>query len=423
MQAERRTVIRIRALPSIPYAGVVLALSVMAAMAFAFLSHGMGVLFPFIQEDLNASRAQLGLIVSGEFIGTAATVLFTGWMADVIGVRRLLTASLIVVGVGLLLFSQIQSVLQGILVGVLIGVAFSGSAPANSKAIMDWVAPRFRGTAMSVKEATIPVGGMIAAGLLTFLAVTFDWRVAVIIMAIVIGASGLLVLAFYRDKPGSYGRADKSINPLSKLPQVLKNPRIWMATFYGATMGPGQRVVVTYLVLFLKEDLGMSAGVAGGLLAVLLAGGAAGRLGWALVSDLLLKGRRVGVLAMVSMLTVLSMALMAMLPSNTSLPLVALLVLAMGIVNLGRSGVYVVLIAELAGPTLSGTSMGLNNTITSLTGLAIAPLFGLIADRTGSYAMSWWVLAAFSGFGILMLAIVGSRLRLSRDVLPALPPE
>ena len=169
--------IRIRALPSIPYAGVVLALSVMAAMAFAFLSHGMGVLFPFIQEDLNASRAQLGLIVSGEFIGTAATVLFTGWMADVIGVRRLLTASLIVVGVGLLLFSQIQSVLQGILVGVLIGVAFSGSAPANSKAIMDWVAPRFRGTAMSVKEATIPVGGMIAAGLLTFLAVTFDWRV------------------------------------------------------------------------------------------------------------------------------------------------------------------------------------------------------------------------------------------------------
>ena len=242
-------------------------------------------------------------------------------------------------------------------------------------------------------------------------------------MAIVIGASGLLVLAFYRDKPGSYSMADKSINPLSKLSQVLKNPRIWMATFYGATMGPGQRVVVTYLILFLKEDLGMSAGVAGGLLAVLLAGGAAGRLGWALVSDLLLKGRRVGVLAMVSMLTVLSMALMAMLPSNTSLPLVALLVLAMGIVNLGRSGVYVVLIAELAGPTLFGTSMGLNNTITSLTGVAIAPLFGLIADRTGSYAMSWWVLAAFSGFGILMLAIVGSRLRPSRDVLPALPPE
>ena len=129
--------IRIRALPSIPYAGVVLALSVMAAMAFAFLSHGMGVLFPFIQEDLNASRAQLGLIVSGEFIGTAATVLFTGWMADVIGVRRLLTASLIVVGVGLLLFSQIQSVLQGIPCGGPDrGCLLRLGAPPNSKAIM-----------------------------------------------------------------------------------------------------------------------------------------------------------------------------------------------------------------------------------------------------------------------------------------------
>ena len=411
--------IRVRVLPAIPYYWVVLALCVGATLAFALLSHGMGVLFPFIQEDLGASRAQLGLIVSGEFVGTAATVLFTGWLADVVGVRRLLTASLIAVGVGLLFFSQIQSVVQGILLGVIIGMGFSGSAPANTKGIMDWVAPRMRGTAMGVKEAIIPVGGIIAAGLLTFWAVTFDWRIAVIVMAIIIILSGVLVFAFYRDKPGSYARADKTINPLSKVPQVLRNRRIWLATFFGATMGPSQRVVVTYLVLFLKEEMGMSAGVAGGLLALLMAGGVVGRLGWAMVSDLVLKGRRVGILATLSMLTLVSIVLLALLPSDASLPMVALLVLAVGIVNVGRSGVYVVFIAELAGPALSGTTMGLNNTITALTGVGITPLFGLIADQTGSYATSWWMLAAFTGVGILILAIGSRQAKASGNVVPA----
>ena len=395
--------IRTRFLPAIPYPVVVLSLCMVATLALALLSQGMGVLYPFIQKDIDASRAQLGLMASGQMAGQAFTVLLAGWMADVIGVRRLLTASLIVVGVGLLLFSQIQSVLQGILVGVLIGVAFSGSAPANSKAIMDWVAPRFRGTAMSVKEATIPVGGMIAAGLLTFLAVTFDWRVAVIIMAIVIGASGLLVLAFYRDKPGSYGRADKSINPLSKLPQVLKNPRIWMATFYGATMGPGQRVVVTYLVLFLKEDLGMSPVLGGVMLAVAMAGSVVGRVGWGVASDLLLRGRRVEILGFVNILGAVSVALLVWLPSNASVGLVAALVFFIGATGLGWSGLWTALLAESAGPDLVGTAIGFAITIHSVFGFVVAPLFGFIVDRTGSYDMGWWLVVAMSGGGTLLL--------------------
>ncbi len=57
------------------------------------------------------------------------------------------------------------------------------------------------------------------------------------------------------------------------------NPKIWLATFAGTTIGPMQRVLGAYLVLYLKEDLNLSVGAAAGLLAVLMAGGAVGRLG------------------------------------------------------------------------------------------------------------------------------------------------
>ena len=223
---------------AIPYPWVVLGLCVVVSLAIALLIQGMGVLYPFIQEEFDTSRAQLGLIASGQIAGSLITVLFAGWLADVVGVRRLWTASMMGVAVGILLFSQIQSVVQGILVGLFIGVAVSGNAPSNIKALMDWMTPNRRGTAMGITEATIPGGGIVAAVLLTFLALIFGWRTALIVMSITVASAALLFVTFYRDKPGSYSRSDKSIKSASKLPQVLKNPLIWMATVVGTTVGP-----------------------------------------------------------------------------------------------------------------------------------------------------------------------------------------
>ena len=398
--------IRIKALSSIPYPGVVLALCLGASFSIALMSQGLGALFPFIQDDLDTTRAQLGLIASGWFIGTASTVLFAGWLTDVIGARRMRSVSFLALAGGLLLFSQIHSVVQGLLAGILIGIWVSADTPSNTKAIMDWVALRVRAMSMGANEAAISLSGIISAIVLTFLAVSFGWRVGVIVIAIVIAATGLLFFAFYRDKPGSYGGVDKTVNPLSRLPQVLRNRSIWLIAAFGTTIGSTHLVLIAYLVLFLKDDLGMSSGEAGGLLAIFSAGGTVGRLGWGMASDLLFQGGRMGILTTVGLLTGITLALMALLPSNTSLPLVGALVFAVGVLALGRSGVYVVLMAESAGPALTGTAMGLQSTLSFMLGIGLTPLFGLLVDRTGTYALSWWMMTAFVGAGVVLLAFV-----------------
>lgn len=411
---------RSRYLSGISYGWVVVALCVVTTIPAAFTYTGMGVLFPFIQEELDINRTQIGLISSGMFVGGAATVLFAGWLIDVVGVRRLQTVILIGMAVALALFSQVHSLLQAVLAAVLIGVSPSATLPAQVKAIMDWSTRRTRGVAMGIRESSLQIGGIIAALLFTYLAVNFGWRSAVVFLSVVAMASGILFFGVYRDKPSMDSRGEQDDEPgeavvdrdfslvafLSAAFSVAKNRNLLLVALFGASLSGVYTVLLTYLVLFLREDQEFSAGTAGGLLALAMAGGGLSRVGWGLVSDLLLHGRRIGPLALVGVLSVVCLAFMALLPSGASLGLVAVLVLAVGITAMGWSGLLTVLIAELSGPAAMGTAMGFTGLLWQLGSFGITPLFGLVVDRTGSYSIGWWMTAAVAGGGTLLLAFL-----------------
>ena len=228
--------IRIRYLSAVPYGWVVVALCVMATIPAAFTYTGMVVLFPFIQEELEINRAQIGLISSGMFAGGIATILLVGWLVDVVGVRRLQSVGLLGMALALLLFSQIDSLLYGVLAAVLIGITPSASYPAQNKAIMEWVRQRTRGLAMGIREASLQVGGMVAALLLMYLAVTFGWRSAVMTLAVITVVSGILFLAFYRDKPGSNPHHQQEIKSGGKPPPMSQNRDLSLVSFLSATL-------------------------------------------------------------------------------------------------------------------------------------------------------------------------------------------
>ena len=214
----------------------------------------------------------------------------------------------------------------------------------------------------------------------------------------------------YRDKPSAQGTRDAG-GLAKRLPVVVKDRDIWLVTLCCTALVGVEFAYLSYLVLFLEEAQGMSTRLAGGLLAASMAAGAAGRLWWGLSSDLLMGGRRVPALGLASALSAVSMVLMGVLPSEAPVALVSLLVAAAAIAVLGWTGLYGILIAELAGPTLTGTALGSSITVVRLGAFGVPPLFGLLVDRTDSYDMAWWALAGLAAVGTLMLAFLRPQTR------------
>ena len=401
---------RIQVLAADHYPQIVIALSVLALSSINFFQEGIFVLFPFIREDLKASRAELGLIGSGMLLGGTATSLVMGWLADKIGLRRLLPVTLLAVAAGVLAFSRTQSLVQAVLLAAFIGVAAAATGPSNAKAIMDWIRPRARSLSMGIVQTSVPISGITVAAVLPVLAEAMGWRNTVMVVSLAIALSSIVYFSFYRDNPSlrTQGAESKTGGTIS---QVLKNRDIWLAAFSGATLTGMYMVVASYLILYLQDTQGMSAVQAGGFLALAHAGSGVGRILWGTMSDYLLGGRRAMSLALLNTMAISSLALASWVPSDTNLVLVGAMVIFMGATTLGWSGLHVTFVAELAGPGLTGTTMGFSSVIYRVLGFGVAPLFGLIVDRTGSYDPGWWMVAGIVAFGILLLAFIRPQAR------------
>ena len=389
---------------SIPYPWVVMALCVANLTALASTFVGFGALFPFIQDDLQINRAEIGLISSGRVLGGIGTSLLAGLLADVIGVRRLQTVTLFSVVLCLVLFSQMQNLVQGVLLAILLGVASAGSFPCFVKAIMDWMNPRRRGLAMGTAEASFPVGGIVSALALTLVAEVYSWRVSVLVIAAGVAVCATAFFFVYRDPVrDTTPAATAAASPArDKLRRVVRTRGVWLAAAVAAALGIIMTVVVTFLILFLKETMGMSSVMAGACLSVSLAGGAISRIVWGIVSDHYLGGRRTGLLAMVSVLAGVSIAMLAVLPATASLWLLMPVVFFIGTTGMGWTGLTGNLVAESVEPELTGTAIGLASTVIRLGPLAATPVFGLIVDRSGSYDWAWWMVVGVAGVATLI---------------------
>ncbi len=394
---------RIPLLASIPHEQIVVALALLGGMATAFIAQGMPVLYPFIQEEFGATRAQLGLITTSMLIGGGVTSIPMGRLIDTMGVRRILGVTMMGMAGGLLLFSRIQSPMQGVLVALLISLIASASPPATAKAIMDWVRARTRGIAMGIKETAVPTSGFITAALLPFLAVTFGWRIAVLFVALMIAILSIVFFSFYRDKPTSRIEGQRS-SLIKSMAILARNRNIWIVALSRANFQALHFVFVSYLILFLVEELDMSPAVGASFLAVAWAGSAVGRITWGLGSDLL-GGRRIAVLVFVGTLSMLGMVLMTWLPPDASPAIVGLLVFVVGSTTLGLPGLYDVLEVEMVTPDLAGMGIGYIAIITRL-GSLVPPIFGLVVDRTNSYDIGWWMMAGIAAVGTLLVMFV-----------------
>ena len=393
----------------------VLAATLLIQIVVANMVQGIPTLAPFIKEDLNLSQSQVGLFTSYIFAGFFLGSALSGWLTDRLGSRNVLIGGATVAAILILLVGRdVDNFPLLIALLVSFGVMASAATPAGAQAVAMAFDRQTRGFAMGLRQMGVPLGGALAAATLPAVAVAYSWRVAASVAGVIALIGALLALILY-NRPQvrtlTRSRSKHGARPAGS----LWRRDVVVACAAGTTLPIGQFIMVTYLLLYLRDSLGVPELRGALLLTLAQLVGAVSRVSLAALSDRLAGKRKPALLAVVGM-TGVSALIISSLPTTTPFVLVALVILLYAACALGWQGLYFTLLTEVSDDGWEGRVVGLGTTFTSIGIMSGPPLFGLIVDITQSYRIAWLALVGVVALGMLLLVSVRER---PRENLPA----
>jgi predicted MFS family arabinose efflux permease len=371
----------------------------MAAATFAILA--FGVLAADLIAEFSLARWQIGALVTASALVGAAASPFLGRWTDLIGARRSTIGTLVVSATALGAVAAAPVFALMVAAALLTGLAQGASNPATNKLIAIHVPPGRQGVITGIKQSGVQIGTFLGGLLLPLGAAAFGWRGAVLVAACVPGVAALVAL---RLVPADPPLAHDAAGPGAiAIPSSIRGLAV-----YGFLLGAGGSAIFTYLPLFGREALGLTAATAGATVAVTGFVGIAARIGWSRAAEVSLGSRRA--LRWIGGLAALAGTLLALAPAVGAWlvwPAAVLTGLSASSWNsVGMLAVIQTVSARLAGRASGVVLLGF------LSGLGLgAPIFGWSVDRLESYVPGW--------LGVTGLFIAGTLVAATRTRSPA----
>ena len=362
-----------------------------AALLFATMFPQTAVsmlsLAPPVMAEAIAQGYGLPAEVAGAYSGLVYAFVLLGNLVAAPLIRRFgplrLSFACVVGGaLGLAVFASAGMV--GLLVGaVLIGICYGPLTPASSQAIAHEAGSPSFVLIVSIRQTSVPLGGVLAGLLVPPLLARFGWVAASLTLA---GGSVLAALAFAAASPlvrrervaATPARARHILDPLYL---IFRNPVLLRLAGASAIFGAIQLVLSAFLVIYLVRDVGHDLVTAGLLLSASQVAGILGRPAWGYLADRTRASRRVliGLGLGTAVSCVLTAALALIGPSWLSV----LVAVGFGATATGWNGVFLAEIMGAVAPAEVGaaTSGGL---LFTYGGIVLGPaLFGALAHTAG----------------------------------------
>jgi OPA family sugar phosphate sensor protein UhpC-like MFS transporter len=226
---------------------------------------------PILKEGFLDAH-QMGKIGSALFITYAFGKFTNGFLADRMNVKRfmslgLLVSALVNLGLGFRPGFALFVVLWG-----LNGWFQSLGAAPSVVALSQWFSPREIGTRYGVWSASHNIGGALNYIITAAVVSAFGWHWGFISPGIVCALGAILLFAFLKDRPQTYGlpavadyKNDHVITTSVKKndvwelqKEVLKNPAVWILGLASACMYITRYAVESWGILFLSTHKGYS---------------------------------------------------------------------------------------------------------------------------------------------------------------------
>jgi MFS family permease len=358
--------------------------------ATAYLTRLLPTIAPVLTAQFGWSEASIGYLAGLTMAGSMLFLLGGGPLIRRLGPIRSLQAGLALSGLALAaLVEPIWTVAA--LASIAIGLGYGPSVPAGNDVLQRYAPARHRGLIFSIKQAGVPLGGVIAGLALPALIEGFGWRAALVFSALLVLVSLAAVEPLRHDIDAARDRTQpiglRRLLSLSNLLQPLRilqeSPDLARVGIAGGCFAAGQGAWLAFLVTYAAAKLDCSLAQAGLLFAVMQATGMVGRLIIGFIADRM----RSGILAMlvVAVGSALSSFMFAAASATWSFAALTAIVALAGLSVTGWNGVQLSELARLAPPgRVAEASAG--GTVLVFVGFVLGPiLFAALVAGTGRY--------------------------------------
>ncbi len=323
------------------------------------------VIAPELLSDLSLDTRGLGLISASFFYAFALTQIPIVLLLDKVGPRSMMT-TLSAVGIfGAIIFSWADSMALGVTGRVLMGVGMACNLMGTYKLLTLWFSPRAFATLAGIVVALGTVGNMVATTPLVLLVGLVGWRSSFQLIAVINLVLTFLFFVIVRDSPpqnshDSSATGMKIRTAFGNMVTLLRQKDFWIISFATfARYGIFAAFQALWAGPYLMEVMGYSALTAGNLIFLLNVGMILGAPCWGTVSDRLFNTRK-WIIVAGSVVIVLTIITLVMIPSGTTMAVLALLFFCFGFFNATGLLMYPH-IKELVPVEMSGAAMtGIN---------------------------------------------------------------
>ncbi|MBB4917765.1 MFS transporter [Streptosporangium saharense] len=380
------------------YRWVILGVATFTQTAAAFFVQGIGAMSVHLRRDLELNTTQLGLLLSAAQLLPLAGLPVAGRLLDRHAERWVVGIGALVVAVALAAGSAAPGYVSLLVVLLIVGAGYSTVQPGGSKSVASWFDASQRGLAMGIRQAGLPLGGVLAALTLPALATAFGWRSTLVVGALVALSGAVAFMTFYRRPPDQRPMVTASRVRL----ELLREPYMKKIILSGTSMVSVHGGLGVLTVLYLHEVTSVTPVSAVLVYVAVQCAGALGRVCLAAWSDRHGSGRYACVLTCLAAVIIGMAALTT--PIGRS-PVAACLVFVwLGFFGIGWYGPWVAYAAESAPPDHTGFALGLAMAVNQVAVVLAPPALGLLTDLTGGFAAAWALLAVLTAVTLAMTA-------------------
>lgn len=386
----------------------ILFLITFAGIMAGIYRNGIMTLFPFLQAEFSLTRTQVGLYSTFLYTSSTIVAILSGRIADYWGVKKSMIMGLVFMGLFIIFHAFASGFIIILIFATLTGLGLSMILPTSSKGIADNFGSDNQSTVMGIMTLGFPLGGVIGAVLIPWVGENLGWRSDVIIMGSLFFMVAILFKILYfdghEDKKNKIKDDQKDNTITEDIILLFNNKYLIVLCILGFYFGVASGIVVTHFTLFLYMDYGFKEVMAGVGFMFLQIGSVIGRPAWGLLNDRVFNNiKRNGFLYLGIMASIVFITFGFMNNFNPSLLIIFICAFLLGATGRGWQGLYFSAISDQLDTDKTGIGIGLSLVFVRIGIIIGPPIFGYIADRSGSYSYSWILLSIVTFITIITI--------------------